>query len=130
MGWVGAYALAATGWGPVGQIGFVLKDEHVSRTTGGVMRGTLRRKAAAGISIAMIALGVAGVAPATASRSHRAVVAASCRSGYVSATIDGQRKCLHAGEFCKHSADRQYRRYGFRCIRYYRNVNRYRLTHG
>lgn len=34
-----------------------------------------------------------------------------------------------AGEFCAHSADRQYRRYGFRCTKYYRNVQRYRLTH-
>lgn len=42
--------------------------------------------------------------------------------------INGSVKCLARGEFCTHSADSQYRRYGFRCTRYYRNVHRYRLT--
>jgi hypothetical protein len=58
---------------------------------------------------------------------HHRAVTASC-SGVVG-RINGQIKCLRAGEFCTHSADRQYRRYGFRCIRYYANVGRYRLTH-
>jgi hypothetical protein len=44
--------------------------------------------------------------------------------------INGSVKCLRAGEFCTHSADRQYRHYGFRCVSYYSNVGRYRLTHG
>jgi hypothetical protein len=50
-------------------------------------------------------------------------------AGYVHAVIGGSEKCLRAGEFCTHAYDRQYRRYGFRCIRYYANVQRYRLTH-
>lgn len=61
--------------------------------------------------------------PATDSPGH-AVAAATCRWG----KIDGQRKHLCVGQFCKHSLDRQYRHYGFRCIKYYRNVQRYRLT--
>ena len=48
--------------------------------------------------------------------------------GLETGTIDGQRVCLHVGEFCKPKADRQYRRYGFRCIHYDRRVHRYRLT--
>jgi hypothetical protein len=44
------------------------------------------------------------------------------------AVIGGVQKCLRRGEFCAHRYDRQYRRYGFRCIRYYANVGRYRLT--
>jgi hypothetical protein len=37
-------------------------------------------------------------------------------------------KCLRAGEFCAHRYDRQYRSYGYRCIRYDASVQRYRLT--
>lgn len=55
-------------------------------------------------------------------------MAKTCSAGYVRGVINGSVKCLRRGEFCTHSADRQYRRYGFRCIRYYRNVQRYRLT--
>lgn len=43
--------------------------------------------------------------------------------------IGGAEKCLRAGEFCAHAFDSQYRRYGYRCIRYDANVERYRLTH-
>lgn len=89
-----------------------------------------RSKLAALVATAA-ALGVTAPAPATAwssSPSLKAVAAASCRTGYRSATINGHHVCLHAGEFCTHSADRQYRHYGFRCIRYYSNVHRYRLT--
>ena len=76
------------------------------------------------------AIGVGGVAPTVAARSHssaQAVAATSCSGRW--GRIDGQRKCLRAGEFCDHSDDREYRRYGFRCTRYYRNVHRYRLTY-
>jgi hypothetical protein len=70
------------------------------------------------------------VAASTAAPSHGSVVEAkSCSSGYVHAVIGGRQKCLRAGEFCAHRYDRQYRRYGYRCTRYYRNVHRYRLTH-
>ena len=81
---------------------------------------------------AVAALGIS--APASAAPTHaaappRAFAAKSCSSGYTRAVINGSVKCLRAGEFCTHSADRQYRHYGFRCVSYYRNVGRYRLTH-
>jgi hypothetical protein len=41
----------------------------------------------------------------------------TCGSGYTRAVIGGQVKCLRAGQFCAHRYDRQYRRYGYRCIR-------------
>jgi hypothetical protein len=56
-------------------------------------------------------------------------VAKSCSSGFKHAVIGGVEKCLRAGEFCAHAYDCQYRRYGYRCIKYYANVQRYRLTH-
>ena len=78
---------------------------------------------------AAVASGTPAVAaPARATGHVQAIAARSC-SGYVRAVINGQVKCLRAGEFCTHSADRQYRHHGFRCTRYYRNVHRYRLTY-
>jgi hypothetical protein len=53
--------------------------------------------------------------------------AKSCRAGYTHAVINGAEKCLHRGEFCARAADRQYRRYGFRCTK--RDATgRYHLT--
>jgi len=46
-----------------------------------------------------------------------AVVARSCPSGFTHAVIGGSQKCLHAGEYCAHRDARQYRRYGFVCVR-------------
>jgi hypothetical protein len=86
------------------------------------------------VSVLAIAGAVATGTPAVAAPSHaagpaRAFAAKSCSAGYTRGVIGGQVKCLRAGEFCTHSADRQYRHYGFRCTRYYSNVHRYRLTH-
>ena len=78
-------------------------------------------------TVASIAAGAA--APAAPSQFTPVVVAKTCSAGYKHAVIGGVEKCLRAGEFCAHRYDRQYRRYGFRCIRYYPNVHRYRLTH-
>ena len=77
------------------------------------------------------AVGASTPAPATSARSAasvQAIAAKTCSAGYTRARIDGQIKCLHAGEFCRHADDRQYRHYGYRCIRYYPNVHLYRLT--
>jgi hypothetical protein len=72
---------------------------------------------------------VAAPAASAGAPSHpHAVAAKSCSAGYTHAVISGEQKCLRRGEFCAHSADRQYRRYGFRCTKYYSNVRRYRLT--
>ena len=83
------------------------------------------------IAALMSALAVAGGTASPAAPSHLSPVAISktCGSGYKHAVIGGAEKCLRAGEFCAHRYDRQYRRYGYRCIRYYANVQRYRLTH-
>jgi hypothetical protein len=51
------------------------------------------------------------------------------------ATINGAHKCLQAGEFCTHAYDHRtprpwpYTHYGYRCVKFYANVDRYRLTY-
>jgi hypothetical protein len=75
----------------------------------------------------LVATLVAAVAAAGAPA--HAAVAKTCSSGYRHAVIGGAEKCLRAGEFCAHAYDSQYRHYGYRCIKYYANVHRYRLTH-
>ena len=79
------------------------------------------------------AAAVAAGVPGPAASAHRpapirATAAKSCSHGYKRGVINGSVKCLRRGEFCAHSADSQYRRYGFRCTRWYSNVQRYRLT--
>jgi hypothetical protein len=72
-------------------------------------------------------------ATAALALSHAASPAAarSCRN----ATINGATKCLQAGEFCTHAYDHSaprhwpYTHYGFRCVKFYANVDRYRLTY-
>jgi hypothetical protein len=86
----------------------------------------LRNRFLVGIAtlVAAVAAGTAApIAPASP-----AVVAKTCSAGYTHAVIGGVQKCLRRGEFCAHRYDRQYRRYGYRCIRYYANVHRYLLT--
>ena len=78
--------------------------------------------------VAAFAAGTAAPA-APALQAAPTLAAKTCSSGYKHAVIGGQEKCLRAGEFCAHRYDRQYRRYGYRCTRYYANVGRYRLTH-
>jgi hypothetical protein len=77
---------------------------------------------------AATAIGAATAAPVSAADAP-ATAAKTCSAGYKHVVIGGAEKCLRAGEFCTHSLDRQYRRYGYRCIKYYANVQRYRLTH-
>lgn len=86
---------------------------------------------AAAVVAAAIALGASAPAPAAPlhnSAPITVVAAKSCSAGYTRGVINGAVKCLRRGEFCTHSADRQYRRYGFRCTHYDRRVARYRLT--
>jgi hypothetical protein len=91
----------------------------------------LRRKVVASLA-AVVAVGASAPIPAASAAQRgvptRAVIAKTCSSGYTRGVINGSVKCLRRGEFCTHSADSQYRRYGFRCTHYYRNVSRYRLT--
>jgi hypothetical protein len=44
-------------------------------------------------------------------------VAKSCSAGFRHAVINGSEKCLRRGQFCARAADRQYRRYGYRCVK-------------
>jgi hypothetical protein len=60
------------------------------------------------VSLAGLVLGTAHV--------HALPQQALCSSGYVDAVIDGEHKCLHAGEFCSPSAESQYEHYGFTCV--------------
>jgi len=64
-----------------------------------------------------VAVGLLGVAPvAGAPAAQPTIVAKSCSGSFVHGVINGSEKCLRRGEFCARAADRQYRRYGFRCI--------------
>jgi hypothetical protein len=73
------------------------------------------------IAAMLAAFALVGVVPASQAVAHpasapAAVAAKSCSAGYTHAVISGSEKCLRRGEYCAHSADRQYRRYGFRCV--------------
>jgi hypothetical protein len=46
-----------------------------------------------------------------------AALAKRCPSGDTPAVIAGHQKCLGRGEYCSHAEARQYRRYGFKCVR-------------
>jgi hypothetical protein len=64
------------------------------------------------------ALSLIGAVPVGATASHQgseAVASKSCGSGYTHAVISGSHKCLRRGQYCAHSADRQYHRYGYHC---------------
>jgi len=74
------------------------------------------------------ALAAATSTPAAAFGQAPAAVLRSCNGSYTHAVIGGVEKCLRSGEFCAHRYDAQYRRYGYRCVRFYANVQRYRLT--
>ncbi len=60
---------------------------------------------------AVLAVGVAPAATAAATPIARA----ACSAGYKSATIKGAHKCLHGGEYCARSSEREYSRYGYEC---------------
>ena len=64
---------------------------------------------------ATVAAGLLGSAPLAAPAAQPTLVLKSCSGGFTTGLIDGATKCLRRGQFCKRSADRQYRRYGFRC---------------
>ena len=82
------------------------------------------------IVLATLAAAVAAGASSPAAPHAAPITAAkACSAGFKHAVIGGQQKCLRAGEFCTHRYDNQYRRYGYRCIKYDPRVARYRLTH-
>lgn len=80
---------------------------------------TMKHRAAC--LLAALALGAPVFAPpAVNAKTHvpAAPAAKTCGSGYTHAVIGGAEKCLRRGEFCAHRYDRQYRRYGFRCVKH------------
>jgi hypothetical protein len=84
----------------------------------------IRRSLAAAIA----ALGIAAAAPVVAPAAPPAVQPTkTCSGGFVHGVIQGSQKCLRRGEFCARAADRQYRRYGFRCVSHDARGN-YHLT--
>jgi hypothetical protein len=88
---------------------------------------TIRRFVAAWVAAAALTALPAAIPPDAPAR-PLAAAAKPCSAGYTHAIISSAHKCLRRGQFCARSADRQYRRYGYRCVRYDANVNRYRLT--
>jgi hypothetical protein len=76
-----------------------------------------RRRIACGLAaVGLVAAGPVG-AGGGATAAATPIVQKSCSGGFRHAVINGSQKCLRRGEFCAHAADRQYRRYGFRCTR-------------
>jgi hypothetical protein len=70
------------------------------------------------LAAALAALGLAAAAPVVAPAAAPAVQPSkTCSGSFVHGVIQGSEKCLRRGEYCAHAADRQYRRYGFRCVK-------------
>jgi hypothetical protein len=70
------------------------------------------------IAALVAALSLVGAVPVAATQPPDPVhvlAAKSCSAGYTHAVINGSHKCLRRGQFCSHSADRQYHRYGYHC---------------
>lgn len=89
----------------------------------------MKRRITVVLAIGFAAFAAGTAAPAApASPSSPVAIAKTCSSGYTHAVIGGAQKCLRAGQFCTHRYDSQYRRYGYRCTHYDRQVQRYRLT--
>jgi hypothetical protein len=74
----------------------------------------LKRRLALLLTAGAIA-GLPATAGASPASSPIAIATKSCSAGYTHATIGGAHKCLRRGQFCAHSKNRQYRRYGFQC---------------
>ena len=79
------------------------------------MNGLRRRLTYGLVTVGLLAAVPAGGGGATAVATP--IVQKSCSGGFVHGVINGSQKCLRRGEFCARAADRQYRRYGFRCVR-------------
>jgi hypothetical protein len=74
-----------------------------------------------------VATGLAAAVPVAAPAAPPSIAVKTCSARFTHGVIRGAEKCLGRGQFCVRAADRQYRRYGFRCSQ--RDVNgRYHLT--
>jgi hypothetical protein len=80
------------------------------------------------IVLAALVAGFAGGTVGAPVGATEPAYAKTCSSGYTHAVLPWGHKCLRAGQYCKHSADRYYHRYGYHCHkRDYRGS--YHLTH-
>jgi hypothetical protein len=90
----------------------------------------MRRRLALFVCTCLLAAaGAAATGPATqaAGSGQQAAAAKTCSSGFTHAVINHQQKCLRRGEFCAHRYRKQYRRYGYDCVKRDRN-GAYHLT--
>jgi hypothetical protein len=78
----------------------------------------MKRRLAA-LAVAAAAFAAAPYAPVLSGTplAPAEAVAKTCSSGFKHAVINGAPKCLRRGQFCAPAADRQYRRYGYRCTK-------------
>jgi hypothetical protein len=79
----------------------------------------MKRRLAALLATAAVVIATPAVAPVFDGSpvAPANAVAKTCSASFTRAVINGAEKCLRRGQFCAHAADRQYRRYGFRCTR-------------
>lgn len=78
---------------------------------------SLLRAALGGAVLVTCGLAVALALTSTSAEAHTDKAGhLVCASGYVSAVIGGELKCLHAGEFCSASGEADYEKYGFTCV--------------
>ena len=80
------------------------------------------------IAAALVSSAVALTAPAVAPATEPTSIAASASAACTQAKIEGERKCIARGQYCRRStrAMRDYRRYGLSCTKRDRN-GRYHL---
>jgi curli biogenesis system outer membrane secretion channel CsgG len=87
----------------------------------------MRKRVLAVLAVACLAGVPAAQAVAGPSAGPVATAAKSCSAGFTHAVIGGAEKCLRRGEFCARASDREYQRYGYRCVQ--RDANgSYHLT--
>jgi hypothetical protein len=78
----------------------------------------LRRRFAVLLAALALVAWPAAAAPARlAAAPPQAVAAKTCSAGYKHAVIGGKHKCLRAGQFCARAYAKQYRKYGYRCVK-------------
>jgi hypothetical protein len=73
-----------------------------------------------------LVVALAGAALAIPAEVPAVATAKSCPHGFTHAVIGGEQKCLHAGEYCARSDERQYQHYHFECEKVH---GTYRLEH-
>jgi hypothetical protein len=88
----------------------------------------LRTRIAAIVTAVALGIAVPAAQPlAQPSKTPAVAVAAhKCKSGYKHGIIGGEHKCLRRGQYCAKRYRKQYRKYGYRCVKDSRGVYRLR----